>query len=171
MIIASKVKEFIVTLAEWFYPPFSRILSRQTYLYLVFGGGNTVLDIFLYFIFYNFVLDKQILDLGFVSISPHIAAFVLAFCITFPLGFLLAKYITFTQSDLKGRVQLFRYGLTVAMCILQNYLFLKLFVEIFGWYPTVSKMITTAIVAIYSYISQKHFTFKVIKKEAMEGSF
>ena len=171
MIIASKVKEFIVTLAEWFYPPFSRILSRQTYLYLVFGGGNTVLDIFLYFIFYNFVLDKQILDLGFVSISPHIAAFVLAFCITFPLGFLLAKYITFTQSDLKGRVQLFRYGLTVAMCILQNYLFLKLFVEIFGWYPTVSKMITTAIVAVYSYISQKHFTFKVIKKEAMEGSF
>lgn len=165
MVIASKVRNVIVKVADWFYPLFSRFMPRETFLYLMCGGGNTVFDIFLYFIFYNFVLQKHIVELGFVAISPHIAAFIMSFCITFPTGFLLNKYITFTQSDLRGHVQLFRYGVTVLMCIILNYLFLKLFVEIFGWYPTISKTITTVIVAIYSYFSQKHYTFKISNKE------
>lgn len=160
MFIASKVRRAIIAILDWFYPLFSRFMPRETFVYLACGGGNTLFDIFLYFIFYNFVLDKQLLYLGVVTISPHIAAFIMSFCITFPLGFLLAKYITFTQSDLRGHVQLFRYGVTVAMCILLNYVFLKLFVDGFGWYPTPSKIITTLIVAVYSYLSQKHYTFR-----------
>ena len=119
-----------------------------------------VLDLLLYFISYNFILHKQILDLGFVAISPHITAFLISFSITFPLGFLLAKYITFSQSVIKGSVQLFRYGVTVFMCIFLNYVFLKLFVEQFHWYPTISKAVATVIIAIYSYLSQKHYTFR-----------
>lgn len=160
MIIASKVRDFIVKIIDWVYPPFSRIIPHETFVYLVCGGGNTLLDIILYFISYNFILDKEMLNLGFITISPHIAAFMMSFCITFPLGFLLAKYITFSQSDIRGRIQLFRYGVTVVMCILLNYVFLKLFVEIFHWYPTLSKIATTVIVAVYSYLSQKHYTFK-----------
>jgi Predicted membrane protein len=162
MEIAAKARNIILYVVDFFYPLFSRFMPRETFVYLVCGGGNTLLDIFLYFVFYNFVLDKQMLDLGLITISPHIAAFMMSFCITFPLGFLLAKYITFTQSELRGHVQLFRYGVTVAMCIVFNYVFLKLFVEIFGWYPTASKTATTILVAIYSYFSQKHFTFKTV---------
>lgn len=164
VIIASKVRDSILTVVDFFYPLFSRFMPRETFLYLVCGGSNTLLDIFLFFISYNFILDKQMLDLGFVAISPHIAAFMMSFCITFPTGFLLAKYITFTQSDLRGHVQLFRYAVTVMVCILLNYVFIKLFVEIFHWYPTFSKIITTIIVAIYSYISQKHYTFKQVSR-------
>jgi len=160
MIIASKTRDIIVCIVDWFYPYFSRFLSRETFLYLVCGGGNMVLDLLLYFISYNFILHKQILDLGFVAISPHITAFLISFSITFPLGFLLAKYITFSQSVIKGSVQLFRYGVTVFMCIFLNYVFLKLFVEQFHWYPTISKAIATVIIAIYSYLSQKHYTFR-----------
>jgi putative flippase GtrA len=164
MIIASAARDIIVRIVDWFYPYFSRYLSRETFQYVVCGGGNTLLDLVLYFISYNYILHKQILDLGIVSISPHIAAFIMSFCITFPLGFLLAKYITFSQSVLRGRIQLFRYGVTVVMCILMNYGFLKLFVENFHWYPTISKAIATVIIAIYSYLSQKHYTFRQTQK-------
>ena len=164
MIIASRARAIIVGIADRFYPWFSRHLSRETFLYLVCGGGNTVLDLLLYFISYNFILNKQILDLGFVAISPHITAFLISFSITFPLGFLLAKYITFSQSDLRGHAQLFRYGVTVVICILMNYVLLKLFVEQFHWYPTISKAVATVIIAIYNYLSQKHFTFRQTEK-------
>jgi len=162
MTIASKARDIIISIVDLFYPLFSRFLSRETFLYLVCGGGNMVLDLLLYFVSYNFILQKQILDLGFVAISPHITAFIMSFSITFPLGFLLAKYITFSQSDIKGHIQLFRYGVTVVMCILLNYVFLKLFVEYFHWYPTISKAIATVVIAIYSYLSQKHYTFKQV---------
>lgn len=161
MNIASRARDLIIRIVDLFYPWFSRFLSRETFLYLVCGGGNMVLDLVLYFISYNFILHKQILDLGFVAISPHITAFIIAFCITFPLGFLLAKYITFSQSDLRGHIQLIRYGVTVVVCILMNYVFLKLFVEYFHWYPTISKAVATVIIAIYSYLSQKHYTFRI----------
>lgn len=151
---------------DFFYPPFSSIMPIQTFRYAATGGANTAFDIVLYFVFYNFVLQKELVDLGFIAISPHIAAFFMSFAITFPTGFLLAKFITFTESELRGRVQLFRYGLTVLMSIFLNYIFLKLFVEYIGIYPTVSKIITTGIVIVFSFLSQKYFTFKVKKSSA-----
>lgn len=132
----------------------------HTFRYAACGGANTLFDIFLYFIFYNYVLQKEIFDVGIVALSPHIAAFFMSFSITFPTGFALNKYITFTQSELKGRVQLFRYGLVVFGSILLNYVLLKLFVEYCGIYPTPSKVLTTGLVVIFSYFSQKNFSFK-----------
>ena len=156
----SFLQRWIISTIDWFYIPFRSFLPEQTFRYAACGGGNMVLDISLYFVSYNFILDKEVLNLGFVSISPHIAAFIIAFCVTFPTGFLLYKYITFQQSDLHGRVQLFRYGLIVLGSIIINYILLKIFVEQLGIYPTPSKMLTTGFVIIFSYFSQKHYSFK-----------
>lgn len=152
---------FIERVILWFYPPFRRFMPEQTFKYAATGGANTALDVFLYFIFYHFVLRKQIVELGFYAISPHIAAFIMSFIITFPIGFILAKYISFPGSFLRKRIQFFRYGLSVAGSVLLNYIFLKLFVESFGWYPTPSKIVTTLIAILFSYTAQKYFTFKV----------
>jgi len=161
MLRAAKIlRNVILRTIDWFYPPFRRILPPETFRYAATGGFNLFLDIFLYFIFYNFILQKQIVHLGFVSISPHIAAFLFVFPITFITGFLLSKYITFTSSQLRGRVQLFRYALSVAGSILINYILLKILVEYLHIWPTISKMITTVFVVTYSYLIQKYFTFK-----------
>ena len=120
-----------------------------------------MLDILIYFIGYHFILEKQPVETPFITISSHIAAFMISFSISFPMGFALSKYLVFPESNLKGRVQLFRYALLVSMCILLNYVFLKFFVEWCHFYPTPSKVLTTAIVAVFSYISQRNFTFKV----------
>ena len=141
-------------------------MPEQTFKYAATGGANTALDIFLYFIFYNFVLKKEIVDFGFYAISPHIAAFLMSFMFTFPIGFLFAKFISFPGSFLRKRIQLFRYGITVSGSIILNYIFLKLFVDSFGWYPTPSKIATTMIVIIFSYTAQKYFTFKTEKETA-----
>ncbi|MFC2111045.1 GtrA family protein [Bacteroidota bacterium] len=156
-----KLQQALIGLINLIHRPFEKIVPALTFRYAVCGGANTVFDIFLYYLTYNFVLGKEIFDLGFVVISPHIAAFMLVFPITFSSGFLLAKYITFTQSELRGKIQLFRYGITVLGSILLNYLLLKLFVEVFYFYPTISKVFTTVIVVLYSYYVQKYFSFKL----------
>ncbi len=157
-------RKIIIGVIDWFYKPFKRFIPQETFRYAATGGGNLFLDIFLYFIIYNFVLHKQIVELPFVAISAHIAAFIIVFPITFTTGFVLAKYVTFTSSPLSGKKQLFRYGLSVIGAILMNYFLLKLFVESFEIYPTPSKMITAIFVVSYSYLSQRFFTFKTHKK-------
>src|SRR4030095_12469695 len=121
-------------------------MPYQTFKYAACGAGNTLLDIFIYFISYNFILQKQIVYTPFGSISPqlaaikpHIAAFLMAFVVSFPTGFYLNRYVVFSESIIRGRTQLFRYFSLVVACILLNYYFLKLFVEQFHIYPTVSK--------------------------------
>ena len=156
----SFLQHWIISTIDWFYKPFRSLIPQQTFRYAACGGGNMVLDIFLYFVSYNFILNKEIVDLGFTAISPYIAAFIISFCVTFPTGFLLNKFITFQQSVLRGRVQLFHYGVIVLGSILINYILIKLFVEEFGIYPTPSKMLATGFVIIFSYFSQKHYSFK-----------
>lgn len=158
-----KIRDIIIRIVDFFYFPFLRFIPREIFRYGATGGANMVFDIFLYFVFYNYILDKQIIELGFIAISPHIAAFLIVFPITFTTGFLLAKYVTFTASEIRGRIQLFRYGLTVAGAILLNYVFLKFFVEFVGLYATMAKIVTTIIVVGYSYLSQRYFSFQTGK--------
>ncbi|MEN8118399.1 MAG: GtrA family protein [Bacteroidota bacterium] len=162
--VLKKIRDIIIGIIDWFYFPFLRFIPIEIFRYAATGGANMLLDIVLYFVFYRYILDMQIVELGFIAISPHIAAFLIVFPITFTTGFLLAKYVTFTASVLQGRIQLFRYVLTVAGSILLNYVFLKLFVEYFGWYATFSKIVTTFLVIVYSYMAQRYFTFKTGKK-------
>lgn len=158
----------IIRFVDWFYFPFMQFIPKELFRYAATGGANTLLDILLYYIFYRYILDMQIVELGFVAIGPHIAAFLLVFPITFTTGFLLAKYVTFTGSELQGKIQLFRYGLTVAGSILLNYIFLKLFVEYFSWYATFSKIVVTVIVVMYSYLAQRYFSFRTSESETSD---
>ncbi len=158
--MAQILKKSIISFIDFFYPLFSRIMPLQTFRYAACGGANTVADIVMYSIGYNFILHKHDVDLGFLVIKPHIASILIAFCISFPMGFFLMRNVVFTQSTLHGRVQLFRYFLLVVICLLLNYVFIKLFVEQFHIYPTMAKILTTIIVVAFSYLTQKHFTFK-----------
>lgn len=136
-------------------------MPLQTFRYAACGGGNTVLDILLYIVSYNYILQKQVIHLPGFSISPHIGAFLISFLISFPTGFLLNRFIVFTGSTLRGRVQLYRYALLVVVCLSLNYIFIKLFVEQLHIWPSIAKILTTVIVVSFSYLTQKHFTFKV----------
>ncbi len=160
-----KLRLLINGAVEWSYRPFRKLVPPETFRYAATGGFNTALDIFLYFVFYHYALHKEIVELGFVAISPHIAAFIIVFPITFTTGFLFAKFITFTNSPIKGRVQLFRYGLTVTGSILLNYILLKFFVEYLLIWPTIAKIITTLVVVVYSYFIQRFFTFKTASQK------
>ena len=158
--IHNAVRSFILKIIDFFYPLFRRIFPLQTFRYAACGGVNTFLDIFLFFISYNFILKKRELVLSFITISPPIAAFILGASVSLPIGFYLNRYVVFPQSGLKRRQQLVRYLSVVLVCICLNYIFLKLFVEYFGWYPTIGKIATTCIVVIFSYTTQTFYFFK-----------
>ena len=156
-----RISELIIRLIDWFYrKPVAAILPRQTFRYVVCGGANVAFSWVCYFLVYNFVLDKEQLDLGFVVISAYVATMLLIFPFTFFTGFWLNRHIAFHGSPLRGRVQLFRYLMSVCGSILLNYLCMKLFVGVIGIYPTPSNALTKAISVAYSYLMQKYFSFR-----------
>lgn len=169
--MSNSVRQTITSTIDYFHRFFPRI-PAETFKYAATGGFNTVLDILLYFFCYQFVLKKEMVDIGLMILSPHIAAFLMVFPITFCTGFYLAKYVTFTQSTLRGRKQFFRYMISVAGSILLNYVLLKLFVEYCLIWATVSKILTTIVVVAYSYTIQRYFTFQTgtLKRQPVNNS-
>lgn len=159
------MRKFVLKIIDFFYPPFSRWLSPHTFRYLASGASTAGTGVVVYYIVYNWVLNQEdvALNLPFLPglITAPIAALAIESLITFFVGFMLNKYLIFTQSNLKGRIQLFRYGSVVATNILLNYALLKLLVEAFNFYPTLAKLFITIVLAVFSYFSQKHFSFKV----------
>ena len=155
---------FITKIIDFFYLPFHRFIPEQLFRYAACGGGNMVLDWVLYFLIYNYGVghDLQYFTLcGFkLCITPHILTLCIVFPITLLTGFWLNKYVTFTQSSLRGWKQLWRYVLIVCINLLVNYFGLKLCVELLGWYPTPSKMFITCITVAISFIGQKYYSFR-----------
>jgi len=155
-----RISKNIIWFIDLFYPPFRKWMPEQTFRYAVCGGANTVLGLAVYFVSYQYILDKENLDLGFFAFKPHIAALFISFCINFVVGFILMKFVVFVSSNLRGRIQLVRYFLSFGFNLILNYLLLKLFVDLLHMNALVSQFITTCIVVLVSYFSQKHFTFK-----------
>ena len=155
------LQSLITKVIDLFYiPVVERFVPRQIFRYGACGAINMTLDAIWYFIFYHFVVAKQFVDLGFVVISPHILSLVLVFPITLLTGFWLNRNVAFRVTHLSSLPQLTKYALTVVGSILLNYACMKLLVEVCHIWATPSKMMTTAICAIYSFLVGRYFTFR-----------
>jgi putative flippase GtrA len=154
------IQRLVLTVIDAFYPLFRRFMPLQTFRYAACGGFNTLVDISIFFLSYNFILQKEPVHIFFLTMGPHIAAFLIAFCFSFPVGFYLSRYVVFQETSVRKRAQLTKYFTVVLGCLILNYIFLKLFVDMFHWYPTPSKILTTVFVVAFSYFSQKNFTFR-----------
>ena len=148
-------------LIDWFYRfPISKFVSQTFFRYAVCGGITITIDAICYALIYHFIVAERFIDLGFVVMSPHVASLVLVFPITFFAGFWLNRYVAFRTLPVKTGRQLLRYLLTVLGSILLNYLCVKIFVEACGIWPTPSKCLTSLIVALYSYLAARYYTFR-----------
>ena len=154
-------RDFFLPIIDFFYPPFRRVLSMQTFRYAFSGAVNTAIGLTVYILSYKLVLKEEILDLGFFAFKSHISALFISFCFSFPFGFFLMKYVVFNDSNLKGSSQLFRYFLVYLVNLCLNYLLLKLLVEILHVYPIMAQSITISIIILFSYLFQRKFTFRV----------
>jgi len=153
-------RDLVLPVIDFFYPPFRKWMSLQTFRYAASGGANTLLGLVVYFISYHFILKEKDLDIGFYAFKSHVAALFISCCISFPVGFFLMKYVVFTDSIMKGKVQLFRYFMIYLFNLMLNYLLLKVFVETLHIYAVLAQIITIIIIVLFSYAAQRHFTFK-----------
>jgi putative flippase GtrA len=140
-------------------------MNLQTFRYAVSGAANTLIGFSAYLISYEYILQGKLLNLEVYAFKSHIAALFISFCVSFPLGFFLMKYVVFNDSKMRGRIQLFRYFMVCVFNLALNYILLKIFVEVFHIYPILAQFLTITIVIVFSYLAQRHFSFKIQNEE------
>src|SRR5262245_21201729 len=100
-------RDLILPMIDFIYPPFRRVMNLQTFRYAASGGANTLLGFFIYYISYEYIFKGNEFHFGLYAFKAHSAALFTSFCVTFPIGFFMSKYVVFSDSAMKGRIQLF----------------------------------------------------------------
>ncbi|WP_443943962.1 GtrA family protein [Pedobacter sp. AW1-32] len=160
------MRRLILACIDFFHPPFKKFISLHNFRYLATGGGTLLLGIVSYYFAYFFIFKTKEINFGFLVVQRETASLFFDYAIAIPTSFLLNKYIIFTHSELKGRVQLFRFLNLQLINILANYVLLKFLLELFREYPTLamlSRIAVSVLMALFSYIYQHYFTFSVKK--------
>ncbi|GAA4461049.1 hypothetical protein GCM10023093_04990 [Nemorincola caseinilytica] len=165
----SAARNIINKTIDFFHPPFARIIPLQTFRYLACGGTNTVLSLVLYSFAFNIILRRESTHIyGNVNITAAVGAQIISFCVSFPIGFMLSRYIVFPESNIRGRKQLFRYALATATFILLTYVLIKTFAIMLPMVRAdISFVFISVITAVLSYLSQRFFTFKTTAEEEL----
>lgn len=158
-------RDFVLPVIDFFYPPFRKLMNLQTFRYAAAGAGNTLLGLVVYYIGYRYIFAGETFDIGFFAFKGHIAALILSFVFTFPVGFFMSKYVVFSDSNMKGRIQLFRYLMICLFNLALNYILLKILVEKMHIYPVLAQVLTICIVVVFSYIAQRNYSFKAAPEE------
>lgn len=152
--------EILTNIIDIFYPPFKRLMPLQTFRYAACGGSNMLLGLSIYFLLFNYVFIHGYVTLGKFAFESYNASLFFSSATSFIVGFLLNKYVVFTTSNLKGRIQLFRYFLSFSSNLVLNYFLLKLFVKMLHMDEFLSQVISTGICVSIAFATQKYFTFK-----------
>ena len=163
------IRNTLLSIIDFFYPLVKKWIPVQTFRYIACGGGVTVLGLLVYFVAYNFLLHTDVINIGSFKMARYIGAYVISFCISFPIGFFLSKFVVFQESHLRGRVQLFRYATLQGINIVLNYALLHFFAGWCGFWATPSQTLTTALLAFFSYFFQRHISFRTKKDPAIVG--
>ena len=156
-----KLSSLITNTIDLFYiPVVRRFVPQQIFRYGACGALNMSLDAVWYFVIYNFIVAKEFVDFGFVVVSPHILSLIIVFPITFFNGFWLNRHVAFRTTHISGVSQAVKYLLSVVGSLAINYIAMKLLVEHFNIWATPSKVITTLITSLYSYLMGRYVVFK-----------
>lgn len=154
------IRKKIITFIDFFYPIFDFFFSKQIYRYAVCGSFTTLLDITCFYLFYNFIYQKQFITIMIWVIAPHTASFLSSFLVSFPIGFYLNRYIVFQNVEKRKREQILKYLLVIIFNLFINFVFLKIGIEYFNMNANISKICITIGLVIFSFFAQRKFTFK-----------
>jgi len=147
---------------DFFYPIVSRIFDKTTYYYAVAGSTNLVLGWVLFWVLDHWVIHSKTVKLPLFEHPVHSYTVIAAACgvFSFLFGFMMMRYVVFTESQLKGRVQFFRYGLSALISATVNWILIKLMVDTFALNASLCNVFASVVVVTISYFLQRKFSFK-----------
>jgi putative flippase GtrA len=151
----------IIKIADQLPAPLSRLVKNKGFLYLCAAGTATVCDILLYFITFNYFLQKQDVLLGSVLLGAPGISLAVSYSFGLLVNFTLSKWLIFTESNLRTRHQFFRFTMVAIAVLFANYGLMKILIDALGFFPTVARASSAISIGVLSFSIHKAFSFRI----------
>ncbi|TCC92139.1 GtrA family protein [Pedobacter frigiditerrae] len=157
------MRKAILAIIDFFHPPLKKYISLHNFRYLATGGSTFVLGYVVYYLSFYHLFKAEEVDVLYFTLKRGTAAMAVDFAVAIPYSFIMNRYVVFTHSEVRGRVQLFRFMNLQFINILLNISLYKFLADVLLIYPTVARFAVQILLAGFSYIYQHYFTFSVKK--------
>ncbi len=141
------------------YQLLSNVWRVQLFRYLLVAGTAFLVDAFIYFIMYDFVLNEQSVFIGSFEIRAAMFSLLISFTFGFFVNFLLSKFLVFEKVN-NTEIQLLRFILSAGVTFIGNYLLMHLLIEKYFIQAFIARCISAVTFAIVSFVAHKLFSFK-----------
>ncbi len=146
-----------------------KIFRLRVVRYFFTAITATGVDVFVYFLTYNYVILKNDLPVSnHIIIGAPTIALMISFCFGLVTNFSLTRKFVFTESDLRVRHQLMRYTAVALAALVLNYFLMNFLIREFLWYPTLSRAAAAVCVGVISFMVHKTFSFTIKNEEEVE---
>lgn len=142
-----------------------RALKNEVVRFFLSAGVGFLVDAIVYFLVYNYLFNRHGVTIYGHRMKGVTASLVISFSCQVITNFLITKYLVFTDSELKGRKQFFRFSLVAVLGFIANLLLLKLLVN-FDVYAPLARVIAAVSLGAASYFVHKFFSFRIKKHDA-----
>jgi dolichyl-phosphate beta-glucosyltransferase len=116
--------------------------------YSVVGVSGTIVDLGTLYIFVDFLH------------IPVLLATAISFILAVINNFILNKYWTFQNKSSNVRKQFIKFLIVSVIGLLLTEMFMALFVYVLKIWYLISKLLTSAIILVWNFLGNKHWTFK-----------
>ena len=144
--------------------PLPKLLRNRAFRYLITAGIATVVDVVLFFMISNYILHGQDFIVPVfgknILVRCHTASILPSFSFGLLTNFTLTKVFVFQTSDLRTRVQFFRFIVVAMVTFLANYGFMNILVSGLEFNATISRLVSAITVGVMSFVIHKAFSFK-----------
>ncbi len=146
----------------------NKIYHSKVFRYFIAAGLATVVDISVYFVMFNYILQKHTVPVPFIDDfvfqAPTVSLFVSYSC-GLVTNFSITKFFVFHESNIRTRWQFIRFAGVAFMILGLNYLLMTFLIRQLDWYPTVARTFSALSIGVLSFTIHKSFSFKVRKTE------
>ncbi len=143
-------------------PFLKRLLKNQSlFRYGIAAAIATLVDIIIYFLFYNFVLQKEDVQvLPALIVSAPTTALAFSYSCGLITNFTITRFYVFPGSPLRTRIQLMRYVMVALLILGVNYLLMTFFIRWLHWFPTLSRSAAAILCGFASFGIHRIFSFR-----------
>lgn len=139
-----------------------RVLKSKVFRYFISAGIATWVDIMVYFVAFNYIYEKQDINLfSWMVISAPTASLMLSYTAGLLTNFFFTKHLVFKESELETHKQLFRYVLVAIVVLACNYMLMRFLIRQWHWFPTIARACSAVAIGALSFMVHKSFSFKV----------
>lgn len=142
-----------------------KLLKLKALRYLIAAGIATIVDITVYYLVLNKVLQKNDLHIGTIILGAPGVSLAVSYSCGLITNFSITKLFVFKESDLRTRYQFFRFAIVALAVLFANYGFMKFLIDALNLYPTLSRAISAICIGVLSFIIHKAFSFQIKNNE------